>query len=160
MINVLGERKKHSSQLWKTKTDAEMVPDKGFVKQLKMLHPSFEVVWDKGSHVWEIWDFPEHLEPYHVMRIQTKGKSYRELGADVLLSLQKSIFFQNNFTVKQICNYLDELDNQVRRRKMKDFSNKIQSIAKDTFLHVHGVMQIQVPRKYKREKFLEENKNA
>jgi hypothetical protein len=152
LITSMVEKNRRSSHLWKRRNDVEAVPDKGFVRQLKMLHPSFEVVWDKGSHVWEIWDFPENLEPYSVMRVQTKNKTYRELGTDVLLSLQQNIFFHNNFTAKQICDYLDEMDNQVMRRKERDMRNHIQSIARDTFLYTQGVMQIQVPRTLKIER--------
>ena len=70
--------------------DAAMTPDKGFVKQLKMLDKEFEVVWDWSSEKWEIWKFPKEFgkEPYHVTTVQTKDKNYRELGADILLQLQ------------------------------------------------------------------------
>lgn len=142
------------SSKWKDVSNNEMVPDRGFVKQLKKLCPTFEVVWDKGAKKWEIWDFPEQIEPYMVMRVGTKEKSYRELSTDILLQLQKNIFFQNNFTTKQICDYLDEMDNQVQRRKEKDFRNRIQSIAKDTFLHVYGTPLVSVPRQYKIERVL------
>ena len=150
----MANKKKYSSHLWKETNSVEMVPDRGFVKQLKKLHSTFEVVWDRGSEVWEIWDFPEHLEPYHVMRISTKDKTYRELGTDILLQLQQNIFFTNNFTPKEICDYLDELDEQVRRRQEQDLRNKFQSIARDTFLYTQNVLQVQVPRKLKIERMV------
>ena len=149
----MGSRKKHSSHLWKDFNGREMVPDRGFVKQLRTLCPTLNVVWDRGSNVWEVWDFPEDgKEPYSVMRIQTEGKSYRELGTDVLLKMQQNIFFMNNLTPKQICDYLDEQDNQVMRRKEQDFRNKIYSISRDTFLYTHNILQVQVPRKLKIER--------
>lgn len=154
MVESLGERKKYSSQIWKRQNDETMVPDKGFVKQLKKLCKTFEVVWDRGSHYWEIWDFSEHCEPYMVTRVKTQGRDYRELGTDVLLGLQKNIFWHNNFTTGEICDYLDEMDNQVRRRKEQDFRNRIQSIARDTFLWSQGVLQVQVPKKFSVERMV------
>ena len=158
-INVIAEQKKHSSHLWKTQNDAVMVPDRGFTKQLKMLGDTLEVVWDNGSHVWEIWDMRTDIDPYMVTRVQTKGKSYRELGTDVLLAVERSIFFMNNLTPKQICDYLDEADEQVRRRREQDFRNKIRSIARDTFLWCQGVLQVQVPRSLKIERSVKDAKS-
>jgi len=122
-----------------------MSPDKGFAKQLKMLHPEFEVVWDWGSEKWEIWQIPKDRNPNHVLTVQTTGKTYRELGADILLSLQKNLRWQN-LSAKQICDYLDEMDNQERRRKAKDFKNKIEAITKETCDYARGVIKLQVPR--------------
>jgi len=149
----MASRKKLSLQNYK-KLNGEMVPDRGFVKQLQKLHKTFQVVWDNGSNVWEIWDFPENVEPYYVMRVCTKDKTYRELGTDVLLQLQKNIFFHNNLTADEICDYLDELDRQVQRKKEQDLRNKLMAIARDTFLHVQGVLQVQVPRKYRIERMV------
>lgn len=149
----MASRSKLSSSNYKQRTGV-IAPDRGFVKQLKKLHSSFEVIWDNGSEVWEIWDFPEQCEPYHVMRVQTAGKSYRALGADVLLQLQKNIYFHNNFTPDQICDYLDEMDKQIMRQKEQDFRNQIEAVALDTFLHVQGVLQLQVPRKYRVERMV------
>lgn len=131
-----------------------MVPDRGFAKQLKMLKSTFEVVWDKGSHVWEIWDMRQDIDPYCVTRVQTKDKSYKELSTDVLLQVQKSIFMMNNLTPKEVCDYLDEADEQNRRRKELDFKNRIKSIARDTFSWAQGILQVQVPRKFKIERMV------
>jgi len=124
-----------------------MVPDKGFTKQLKCLDPEFDVVWDWGSEKWEIWKFPTDTgrEDHHVLTVQTKGKTYRELGSDILVKLQAGQVW-NRYSVDQLCDYLEELDNQVRRRKAKDFQNKIESITLETFNYARGVLQIQVPR--------------
>ena len=72
--------------------DVGMVPDRGFRRQLKSLDKTLEVVWDWGAEKWEIWCFPEGERlPYHVTTVQTKYRTYRELGADVLVSLQQSM---------------------------------------------------------------------
>ena len=64
------------------------------------------------------------------------------------MKLKESIWRHENFTVDQLAAYFDELDDQIMRRKRADFQNKIMSIARDTFLHVQGVLQVQVPKKY------------
>ena len=131
-IQLMNTTKVPSFVDYRRRNDAAMVPDKGFVKQLKRLDPEFDVVWDWGSARWEIWKFPKALglEPYHITTVQTKNKSYRELGADVLLKLQWGD--PNRFTLKELVAYFDEMDNQVRRRKAKDFNNKIEDITRET----------------------------
>jgi hypothetical protein len=135
-----------------------MIPDRGFTKQLKCLKDTLEVKWDWGASKWEIWDVPKPGDgkPYHIMTIQTDGKTYRELGSDVLIQMQRNIFMMNNLTTKQICDYLDEMDTQVQRRHERDFRNHLESVALDTFLHAAGVVQIQVPRKYKIERMVQD----
>jgi hypothetical protein len=133
----------------KVKNDAEMVPDRGFVKQLKKLDPEFEVLWDWWTSKWEIWRFPKNGKPpQHQITVQTKNKTYRELGADIILQLQKADPWRFN-TKKELYDYFDEMDNQIRRRKEKEFREKIKDIALDTFLYTQNVLQIQVPRKIK-----------
>lgn len=131
---------------YRHKNSAAMAPDRGFSKQLKMLNKDFEIVWDWGANRWEIWSVSKSREPYHIMTVETEGKSYRELGADILINLRKGIYWQS-LSAKQICDYLDELDNQERRRKAKDFKNKIEAIVGETFDYVRNVIKIQVPRK-------------
>ncbi len=134
---------------YRVRNDAVMVPDRGFTKQLRCLDPELGVVWNWGQEIWEIWRFPKDgKEPHHVLSVKTKGRTYRELGADVLLKLQEG-WQLGNLTVAQLASYLDELDNQVQRRKAKVFSNKIQDIAKETMNFVSGVLQVQVPRMMK-----------
>lgn len=114
-----------------------MVPDRGFVKQLKKLDENLEVVWDWGSEFWEIWDFPKEGEPYMVTRVQTKDRNYRELGADILLSIQKSMFLG----IDKILEYIDEQNAQIQRRKRQEFIDKIQWISRDnyeTFYAIRG----------------------
>lgn len=123
-----------------------MVPDRGFTKQLHALDDELEVGWDWGLEKWEIWRFPKNgEEAYHIMTVQTKGRKYRELGADILLKLRE--LDPNRFSSGQYVEYFEEMDNQVRRRKMKDFKDLIHDIALDSFLNIHCKI-IQVPQKY------------
>jgi hypothetical protein len=127
------------------RNDAVMVPDRGFTKQLKKLRSTLEVIWDWGSSKWKIWDFPKDGDPYHIMTVETKDKTYRELGADVLLQMQKVA----KLDYDDILAYLDEADEQIRRRNAKDFQNKIEAITTETFNYARGVLQVQVPRALK-----------
>ena len=116
--------------------DPGMVPDRGFRKQLKTLDPTLEVVWDWGAEKWEIWCMPEGGKlPYHVTTIQTKNRSYRELGADVLVSLQQSMQLGYDNIIK----YLDEHNEQIQRRKRRDFLDKIEWSTRDNFSTLYGV---------------------
>ena len=113
-----------------------MVPDKGFRRQLKALDKSLEVVWDWGAEKWEIWSFPDDGKlPYHVTTIQTKNRTYRELGADILVSLQQTMSIGYDNIVK----YLDEHNGQIQRRKKQDFMDKISWAVRDNFSTIHSV---------------------
>ena len=135
---------------FKARNDAVMAPDRGFTKQLKKLDPEYEVVWDWGSEVWGIWRVPKDKtkKSWHMTTVATKGKGYRELGADVLLHLQKSLFLNEKYSAKQLADYLDEMDNQVMRKKEKTFRDKIKDMALDTRANIHCKI-IQVPREFK-----------
>ncbi len=142
-------KEKFRMKKWRTGlNDAVMIPDRGFTKQLKKLDPEYEVIWDWGSNRWEIWKFPKELgqEPYHVLTVQTLGRSYRELGADVLINLQAMSW--DRFTADQLADYFDEMDSQIQRRKEKNFRTVIEDIALDTFINIHCKI-IQVPKSYK-----------
>ena len=136
-----------SFEQWRSKRDAVMVPDRGFVKQLKKLNPDYEVFWDWGSHKWEIWKVDKDGNGSHITTIQTKDRTYRELGADVLLRLQAGD--TTRFTPKELYAYFEEMDNQILRRQRKDLQNKIEAIAKETFSWAQGIEMVQVPREYK-----------
>lgn len=143
---VDSEKRVPVGQEWKSRKHVAMLPDKGFLKQLKLLKKSYEVVWDWGMEKWQIWDFPKNGGlPGHVATVQTKDRGYRELGADVLLKLQAGD--PNKFSVDELCAYFDEMDNQVRRKRMKEFRAKIESIAHDTFTNIHCKI-IQVPKEF------------
>ena len=113
-----------------------MVPDRGFLRQLKALDSTLEVVWDWGAEKWEIWCFPKDGKlPYHVTTVQTKNRSYRELGADILVSLQQTMQLGYDSIIK----YLDEHNNQILRRKRQDFTDKIQWAVRDNYSTLYGV---------------------
>lgn len=145
-----------------------MVPDRGFVVQLKQLDPELEVVWDWGSEKWDIWRFPKDKgkDPHHVLTVQTKDKSYRELGTDILLKLQAAD--TSRFTLNQLINYFDELDNQTRRRKERDLMNKIEAMSKEVWdFHYRPMagttvgwvpIRVQVPKEYKVRRIINESK--
>lgn len=116
--------------------DVGMVPDRGFRKQLKALDPTLEVVWDWGAEKWEIWKFPKDGQlPYHVTTVQTKDRSYRELGADVLVALQQTLQLGYDDIIK----YLDEHNEQILRRKRQEFLDKISWAVRDNFATIHSV---------------------
>ena len=128
----------------RVKNDALMVPDKGFTKQLHALDRELDVVWDWGSAHWEIWRFPEDgRPPFHMMTVQTKDRSYRELGADILVRLQQSD--PSRYTLNELVAYFDELDNQLQRRKRRELENAISGISSDVQRYARGVPQSQVP---------------
>jgi len=135
---------------YRRRNDPVMVPDRGFTRQLKCLDPEFDVVWDWGSHNWQIWRFPkdDQKEECHILTVQTTDKTYRELGADILLRLQVGRQLLD-LSLNQLTNYFDEMDNQVERRKAHDFKNKVESITKETQQYARGVLQLQVPKKFK-----------
>ena len=125
-----------SFQNYRRTNDSGMVPDRGFRKQLKALDPTLEVLWDWGANKWEIWSFPKDGKPpYHITTVQTKDRSYRELGADILVSLQQGMQLGYNNIIK----YLDEHNNQIIRRKRQDFLSKIQYTTKDNYSTLYGV---------------------
>lgn len=127
-----------------------VAPDRGFVKQLKKIDPEFEVVWDFGSTRWEIWKIPRDQKGWHVLTVETQDKSYRQLGADILLEMQKLVGWrESGFDVVE---YLIELDKQDRRRKEKDFRNKIEAITLDNFDWMRGVLKVSVPIKLEKPK--------
>lgn len=139
-----------------------MVPDRGFTKQLKALDKELDVMWNWGSEKWEIWRFPENKESHHVLTVETKDKTYRQLGTDILLKLQ--MCDTHRYTLKQLIAYFDELDNQVERRKREEFENKMKD-AVDEIWKFHwrpgGIgfgevpIRIQVPKQLKVRRVIE-----
>lgn len=135
-----------------------MVPDRGFTVQLKQLDPDLDVVWDWGSSKWNIWRFPNDGKPaHHVLTVETKDKTYRELGTDILLKLHAGD--THRFTLTQLINYFDELDNQVQRRKARELSNKLEGLSKEVWdFHYRPQagteegwkpIRVQVPREFR-----------
>ena len=127
--------------------------DVGFKKQLWALDPELDVVWDWGSSKWEIWKFPgqgnkkikrvDHLS-FHLMTVQTGKRSFRELGADILLKLQQGD--THRYSLKQLVSYFDQMDDNINRAKEKAFRDKIEAISFDTFDYARGVLKVSVPR--------------
>lgn len=132
-----------------------MYPDRGFTKQLHALDPELEVVWDWGSDKWEIWRFPKDgTEEHHVLTVQTKDRSYRELGMDVLLKLREGAWLAR-MPLNNLLNYFEEMENQEQRRKQKAFADLIHDITLETMDYQRGVIKIQVPRTLKIRKVIE-----
>jgi len=138
---------------YRAENDAVMVADLGFKKQLRALDPELDVVWDWGSEKWEIWRFPGQKElkkkvdprAHHVLTIQTRGKKFRELGADILLRLQAGD--TQKYSLQQLTSYFDQLDRNIRREKERDLYNKINALNKDTVQYLGQINQ-PVPKEY------------
>ena len=135
-----------SFEATRVRNHVAMAPDRGFTKQLKKLDPDLEVVWDCVSDRWEIWRFRKDEPGCHITTVQTKDRSYRELGQDVLLELQR--WDPNRVDVETILDYLEECAHQQTMRKARDFKNKIEAITKETFNFQFDIEQVQVPRAY------------
>lgn len=115
---------------WRRTKDGAMVADLGFKKQLWALDPALDVVWDWAACKWEIWRFPGQEKKVgkiidnravHVMTVQTQERTFRELGADILLKLQAGDL--QRFSPKEIADYLDAADDNLMRAKEKKFSD-------------------------------------
>jgi len=129
------------------------IPDRGFTKQLHVLDEELEVAWDWGSEKWEIFRFPKNgEEAHHVMTVETKGKEYRELGADILLKLHAGD--PARFSAGEFVKYFEEMDKQQRRKKEDEFRTLITDIALDSFINLHCKI-IQVPKEYAVERMVE-----
>lgn len=131
-----------------------MVASFGFKKQLWALDPELDVVWDWVSQRWEIWRFPGQANvkkkvwnegAHHVMRIETKDKKFRDLGADILLKLQMGD--THKFSTKQLVDYFDQLDRNLAREKQKKIENMISAMNKE-MLEYTGSRKIAVSSKY------------
>lgn len=151
-LETLAEKELPSFREWrrggpKQGADAAAIPDRGFVKQLHALDEELWPLWDWGAEKWEIWRFPKDGKPeFHVMTVQTKDRSYRELGADILLKLQAGD--PHRYSTSQLVAYFDEMDDQVMRRKKKELHDKIMDMALDSFVNIHCKI-IQVPKEFK-----------
>ena len=140
---------------YRTTSDGVMIADVGFKKQLWALDPELDVVWDWQSSRWEIWKFPgqgkkiakkvDH-RAYHVTTVQTKKRTFRELGADVLLKLQQGD--PHRYSLKDFVAYFDALDDNVRRAKERKFKNEMESRHLETFWYTRGLRKA-VPFSYK-----------
>jgi len=140
---------------YRASRDGVMVADVGFKKQLWALDPELDVVWDWGAGKWEIWKFPGQVKSKvkdindpratHVMTVQTQQRDFRELGADILLSLQKGD--TRKYSLKQLVDYFDKMDDNIERSKRKDFANLMESINIETEWFTRG-LRLTVPRRF------------
>ena len=132
--------------------DAVMVADVGFKRQLRALDPELDIVWNGIK--WEIWRFPGQgkrvkkvisSKAVHVMTVQTRGRTFRELGADILLKLQKGDL--TKYTLKEICNYFDAMDDNIQRAKAKEMENWFTSRRKEVDWYMRG-LRLSVPQRF------------
>jgi hypothetical protein len=132
-----------------------MVADVGFKKQLWALDPELDVVWDWGGCKWEIWRFPGQAKKkvklitqdcHHLMTVQTKDRSFRELGADILLKLQAGD--TEKYGVDQLANYFDQMDRNIQRSRARAFRNYVESITLESIDYLRGVVKRSVPFNY------------
>jgi hypothetical protein len=136
--------------------DGVMVADVGFKKQLQTLDPELDVVWDWGAKKWEVWRFPGQKDKkkkrvdekaMHVMTIQTRGRKFRELGADILLKLQAGD--TTKFSLKELVAYFDQMDENIQRAKRRDLENLLHGITTEFADYMRAVPKIQVPNSYR-----------
>ena len=132
--------------------DAVMVADVGFKRQLRALDPELDIVWNGTK--WEIWRFPGQgkrvkkvidSKAVHVMTVQTRGRTFRELGADILLNLQKGDL--TKYSLKEICNYFDAMDDNIQRAKEKDMENWFTDRRKEADWYTRG-LRLSVPKRF------------
>lgn len=135
--------------------DGVMVADVGFKKQLWALDPELDVVWNKFGNKWEVWRFPGQARrkkkrfnqgAHHVTSIQTVGRTFREVGADVVLALQKGD--TRKYSLNELVSYFDQMDENIERSKRRDLYNKISSITLETRDYMRGVLKVQVPKRF------------
>lgn len=131
-----------------------MVASLGFKKQLWALDKALDVVWNELGKKWEIWKFPGqedkkkktwNNQAFHVMTVQTKERDFRQLGCDILLNLQKGD--TRKYSLKQLIEYFDAVDNNIRREREKTFTEEIQARNKDWAWYATAVRQ-PVPKEY------------
>ncbi len=136
--------------------DGVMIADVGFKKQLWVLDPELDVVWDWGSTKWEIWKFPGQGRrkrkrvdqlAYHVTTVQTKGRTFRELGADILLKLQAGDM--TKYSLKELVAYFDKMDDNLQREKRRKLRDSIESRSREAAWYLHGnPYRVLIPRRF------------
>lgn len=142
---------------YRVTNDGVMVADIGFKKQLWALDPELDVVWDWASQKWEIWRFPGQKNvkkkkvinesAHYVLRIETKGKTFRELGADILIKLQQGD--THKYSLKQLVGYFNNLDDNLNRAKQRNLETKMGAIKSEVDWFFRGVRS-QVPKVYEK----------
>ena len=132
--------------------DAVMVADIGFKRQLRALDAELDIVWN-GIR-WEIWRFPGQgkrvkklADPRatHVMTVQTQGRTFRELGADILLKLQAGD--TQRFSTKELVEYFNALDDNLERAKTKKFEDWFDARKREVAWFTRG-LRVSVPKRF------------
>jgi len=132
---------------WRTTTDAVMIPDPSFIRQLRALDPELFVQWDWGAQKWEIWRKPKGKPSFHMMTVQNQDRTYRELGADILLKLQAGD--PQRYTLKQMVDYFNAMDDAILASKKRAIDNFVESAVKEHLWYIAGY-RAQVPRCYEK----------
>ncbi len=132
--------------------DAVMVADIGFKKQLQALDPELDIVW--GGNKWEIWRFPGQgkkmkkiasKRAVHVMTVQTQGRTFRELGADILLRLQAGD--TRRFSTEELYEYFNKIDDNLERAKRKEFDSWFDDRRREVAWYTRG-LRVSVPKRF------------
>jgi hypothetical protein len=79
------------------------------------------------------------------MTVQTRGRTFRELGADILLNLRKGDL--TKYSLKEICNYFDAMDDNIQRAKEKDMENWFTDRRKEADWYTRG-LRLSVPKRF------------
>lgn len=137
-------------------SDGIQVADLGFKKQLWALDPELDVVWDWGSSRWEIWKFPGQRKTkvkkidskaFHIMTIQTKGRTFRDLGADIILKLQKGDM--QRYSTKDLVRYFDQMDKNVQRERRRQMMERIGARSREVAWYLCGnPYRAQIPKRF------------
>jgi len=139
---------------FRTTNDGAMIADVGFKKQLQALDKELDVVWDNVANKWEIWKFngqgdkvKKRLDSRarHVMTVQTQDRTFREVGADILLNLQKND--TSKYSLKEIMGYFDQMDENLQRANRKRLDDKLSDCSKELSWHTRG-QRFQIPRRF------------
>jgi len=139
---------------FRTTNDGVMVADVGFKKQLQALDKELDIVWDNVSNKWEVWKFigqggrvKKRLNPRarHVMTIQTQDRTFREVGADIILNLQKNDL--RKYSVEEIMGYFDKMDENILRAKRKRLNDRLSDCSKELAWYTKG-LRVQVPKRF------------
>jgi hypothetical protein len=137
-LQSLNVKRKIPFKDFRRSNDGVMVADIGFKRQLWELDPELDVVWDNVGERWEIWKFPSQGKKplkridnraMHIASVVTKNRTFRELGADVLLKLQAGD--TKRFSIEQIASYLDKMDDNIQRAKRKRFQAELAAMDED-----------------------------
>lgn len=166
-LSYLNPTNEPKGKDWKHTNDGVMVADIGFKRQLWALDPELDVVWDYGKQKWEIWKFPGQPKKVqkifdnksrYVMTVQTKDRNFRELGADIILKLQAGD--PTKYSLNELVAYFDKMDENIRRAKLKDLYNKINSVTMESLDYLRGVPKVQVPKRFQGGYLIDKGKKA